>query len=41
MPIINFNKNKYYIPKRNNICPVRDDWKFIDVDKLYSINSFG
>ena len=41
MPSLNFNKNKYYVPKRNIIVPIRNDWKYIDKNCLYSINSAG
>ena len=35
MPNLNFNKNKYYVPKRNIIVPIRNDWKYIDKNCLY------
>lgn len=41
MPSLNFNKNKYYVLKRNIIVPIRNDWKYIDKNCLYSINSIG
>lgn len=41
MPSLNFNKNKYYVLKRNIIVLIRNDWKYIDKNCLYSINSIG